>query len=98
MHIVVTLKQVYDPNVPQPLLRIGATGKSLEPIAGVTPVLNGYDANALEQAIRLKEKAGATVTAVSVGDERVKTHLRARVGHALECDGVGRAFPHPPDG
>lgn len=93
MHIVVTLKQVFDSNTPQNLLRIGANGKSLESIAGLPPVLNGYDANALEEAIRLKEKVGGTITVLSVGDEQVKAHLRRAIAmgadKAIHVNGAG---------
>ena len=32
------------------------------------PVINGFDENALEAALRLKDSQGATITVVSVGD------------------------------
>jgi electron transfer flavoprotein beta subunit len=79
MHIVVTLKQVHDPNTPPVLLKIGIDGKSLELPAGMTPILNGYDVNAVEEAIKIKEKLGGTVTVLSVGDESMKTHLRRAI-------------------
>jgi electron transfer flavoprotein beta subunit len=79
MHIVVTLKQVHDPNSPAELLKVGADGKSIETPAGVSDVANGYDVNAVEEAIRIREKVGGTVTVVSVGSEEAKTHLRRAI-------------------
>ncbi|MCP8465067.1 electron transfer flavoprotein subunit beta/FixA family protein [Pseudomonas sp. ZM23] len=76
MHIVVTLKQVYDPNTAPSLLGVGADGKTLEIRSSMSPVLNGYDANAVEEAIRLKEALGGKVTAISVGDESSVAQLR----------------------
>lgn len=76
MHIVVTLKQVYDPNTAPSLLGVGAGGKTLEIRSSMSPVLNGYDANAVEEAIRLKESHGGKVTAISVGDETSIAQLR----------------------
>lgn len=100
MHIVVTLKQVYDPNTPPALLQVGEDGKSVSVRSGMSPVLNGYDANAIEEAIRIKEKVGGTITAISVGDEQGINHIRRAIamgGDAgvhvqgptgLDCDSV----------
>ena len=76
MNIVVLLKQVHDPNLPRSALRIGADGRSLALMAGSNPILNGYDANALEEALRLKEKHGAVVTALCLGAEQSTDVLR----------------------
>ncbi|MFV3308282.1 electron transfer flavoprotein subunit beta/FixA family protein [Pseudomonas sp. NY15181] len=77
MHIVVTLKQVYDPNTSPALLQVGADEISLEVRSGMSPVLNGYDANAIEEAIKIKEAIpGTTITAISVGDDQAITHIR----------------------
>lgn len=80
MHIVVPLKQVFDPNTPIVQLRIAADGCSLELPSGMSPVMNGYDANAVEAAISLKEKSGGSVTVLSVGDETAKHGLRRAIG------------------
>ena len=80
MHIVVTLKQVIDPNTPSVRLRIGTDGRSLDLPAGMSPVVNGYDANAVEAAIALKEKHGGSITAISVGDDSCKSGLRRAIG------------------
>ncbi len=76
MHIVVPLKQVFDPNTPPVQLRIGGGGRSLELPSGASPVMNGYDANAVEAALMLKEKHGGTLTVLSVGDESCRNALR----------------------
>ena len=79
MNIVVTVKQVPDPNTPTKLLTIDARAKRVIPPAGIPPVMNGYDANALEEAVRLKEQRGAKVTAVSVGDDGARDALRRAI-------------------
>lgn len=79
MHIVVPVKSVHDPNISPALLSIGADGRSLETPAGMPSVMNGYDANAVEAAIRLKEAGGGSVTVVSVGSEDAVTHLRRAI-------------------
>lgn len=42
--------------------------------------MNGYDANALEEAVRLKEQRGAKVTAVSVGHEGARPRCPSSTG------------------
>jgi electron transfer flavoprotein beta subunit len=76
VHFVVPLKQVFDPNTPPVQLRIGADARSLELPSGASPIMNGYDANAVEAAIALKEKHGGTLSVLSVGDESCKNALR----------------------
>ena len=78
MHIVVTLKQVFDPNTPPPMLQVSADGKSIEVRSG-SPVLNGYDANAVEEALRIKERVGGTVTVLTVGDDSAIAQLRRAI-------------------
>jgi electron transfer flavoprotein beta subunit len=79
MHIVVTLKQVPDPNIPPQHLQIDATGKQVTLPFGVPAVMNGYDANALEEALRLKEKHGGRVTAVALGGDSSREALKRAI-------------------
>lgn len=85
MHIVVTLKQVFDPNTPPALLQVGADGLSLDLRSGMSPVLNGYDANAIEGAIQLKEKLGGRITVVSVGDDQSIGAIRRAVAMGADA-------------
>lgn len=78
MHIVVTLKQVHDPNTPRSALRISADGKTLTSLSSAL-IMNGYDANALEEALRLRDAAGGSISAVSVGPESSKEVLRRAI-------------------
>ncbi|GJM83865.1 hypothetical protein HMSSN139_63610 [Paenibacillus sp. HMSSN-139] len=64
MHVVVILKQTFDTEE-----KIVITdGKVSED--GVKFVINPYDEYAVEEALRLKEAHGGTVTVVSAGPER----------------------------
>lgn len=92
MHIVVTLKQVYDPNTPAVLLKIGKDGRTVELPAGMSQIMNGYDANAVEAALALKEKNGGTITVLSVGDDSCKNALRRAIGMGAD-KGVHIAGP-----
>ena len=72
MKILVCLKQVPDTETK---IKVAADGKSLDP-ADVKWITSPYDEYALEEALRLKESAGAEVTAATVGDDRAKDILR----------------------
>lgn len=71
MHIVVCVKHVPD-----------ATDIRFDPITlnlireGVPSIVNPFCLNALEEAIRLKEKHGATITAISMGPLQAQEGLR----------------------
>lgn len=76
MHIIVLLKQVFDPNTAPDRIEIGTDRRSIAVGAGLPPVMNGYDGNALEEAVRLKERLGAQITALSVGSDQAAAVLR----------------------
>lgn len=56
-------------------VKIGADGKSIDR-AGVNFVINPYDEFAVEECLRLKEKSGGEVIAVSLGGDPHKETLR----------------------
>jgi electron transfer flavoprotein beta subunit len=72
MKILVCLKQVPDTETK---IKVAADGKSLDP-ADVKWITSPYDEYALEEALRMKESAGAEVTAATVGDDKAKDILR----------------------
>ena len=81
MKIFVCVKQVPDTETK---IKISADGKGVD-LAGVKWILCPYDEFAVEEAIRFKEKnAGATVTVVSSGPDRVAEALRTAL--AMGCD------------
>ena len=71
MHTIVCVKHVPD-----------ATDIRFDPITlnlireGVPSIVNPFDLNAIEEAIRLKEKLGGTVTAVAMGPLQAQEALR----------------------
>jgi electron transfer flavoprotein beta subunit len=66
LKIVVTAKQVIDPETPMSAFIVDS-GKVVVPV-NQTPVINGFDEQAIEAALRLKEASGdAHITVVSVG-------------------------------
>lgn len=71
LHVVVCAKQVIDPETPPSALRLNREKKRMETPPNVPPVVNGYDENAVEAALRIKDATGAKVTVLSAGTEFV---------------------------
>ena len=94
MKILVALKQVPDTETK---IKVAADGRSLDP-ADVKWITSPYDEYALEEAIRIKERQGAEVIALSVGGDAVKEVLKnalalgADSAVLLKGDGQGDAF------
>ena len=66
--IIVCLKQVVDPEIPMSAFQIDADAKSVVPPATSSPVINGFDEQAVEVALRIKDTVETTVTVLSVGN------------------------------
>ncbi len=79
MNIVVTVKQVADPNIPPSHVQLDAAAQRLVTPFGIPPVMNGYDANALEAALRLREAHGGKITAISLGEAVSRDTLKRAV-------------------
>ncbi len=75
MKIVVCLKQVLDWEIPPRDFKIDHARKQPAPGIG-KHLLSIFDENALELAIQLKETAGATVTALTLGGKGAEEVLR----------------------
>ena len=71
MNIVVCIKQTFDTEAK---IVLDANGR-IDP-NGVNLIINPYDEFAIEEGIRLKEKFGGEVTAVSMGGSRAQEALR----------------------
>lgn len=80
MNILVALSQVPDTVTK---ITIGADGKSIE-TKGVKFIVNPYDEFALEEALKLREKHGGSVTAITIGGDSAKEILRTAL--ALQVD------------
>jgi electron transfer flavoprotein beta subunit len=73
LDVVVCVKHV--PETAEAELKIDATGKTIEK-TGLVYDINEWDDYALEEAVRIKEKLGGTVTAITIGPEDSDTTLR----------------------
>jgi electron transfer flavoprotein beta subunit len=78
MKICVLVKQVPDTET-----RIKVSGAGIDE-SGIKWIVSPFDEHALEEALRLKEKTGGEVTAVSLGPDRVVEALRT--AYALGVD------------
>ena len=67
LSIVVLTKQVIDPEVPSAAFQIDPSGLKARVPDNIPPVVNGFDENAIEAALRIKDSQDATVTAISMG-------------------------------
>src|SRR5205823_2405436 len=85
MDIVVTVKQVPDPDIQPTHFKVHDAPKNVIPPAGVAPVMNGYDANALEAALRLKEQLGGKVTVVSLGGDSARDTLKRAIAMGADA-------------
>lgn len=72
MEIVACLKQVPDTETQ---IKVGGDGKSID-TADIKWIMNPYCEFGVEEALRIKEKFGGSVTVVSVGPARVVESLR----------------------
>jgi len=94
MNIIVCIKQILDPEIPPAKFKLDSESKRVVPPEGIPPVINPYDEQAVELAIRLKEKHEGKITVLSLGSEAVSSIVK----HALAMgadDGVvlaGKAF------
>ena len=75
LKIIVCAKQVPDPEGPPSAFVIDMRSKRVVP-SGTPPVINPFDENALELALRLKDQLGVKITVLSAGENLSKTVLR----------------------
>ncbi|MFN8522353.1 MAG: electron transfer flavoprotein subunit beta/FixA family protein [Chloroflexota bacterium] len=79
MHIIVTVKQVPDPDIPPSHFKVDEAARKVIPPTGVAPVMNGYDGNALEAALKLKEATSGKVTVVTLGQSEARDALKRAI-------------------
>jgi electron transfer flavoprotein beta subunit len=79
MHIVCCLKQV--PDTAQ--VKIDPETNTLIR-AGIESILNPYDLVAIEQAVRIKEKHGGTITAITMGPPQASSILRQALSMGVD--------------
>ncbi len=68
MNIIVCVKQVMDPETPASAFTIDSDARRVVPAPGIPPVVNGFDENAVEAALKIKEAGESKITVISVGN------------------------------
>jgi electron transfer flavoprotein beta subunit len=67
LQIIVTVKQVIDPEIPKSAFKIDPATKRVVVPPSFPPVVNGFDEHAAEAALRIKDVQEAKVTVVAAG-------------------------------
>ncbi|MGE5596653.1 MAG: electron transfer flavoprotein subunit beta/FixA family protein [Hyphomicrobiales bacterium] len=80
MNIIVCVKQIPDPETPASSFKVDEAAKKVIPAQGIAPVVNPYDPQATEAALRLKDAAGGgKITVISLGPDSARDAIK----HAL---------------
>ena len=80
VNIIVCVKQIPDPETPSSSFKVDEAAKKVIPAQGIAPVVNPFDPQATEAALRLKDAAGGgKVTVISLGADSARDSIK----HAL---------------
>jgi electron transfer flavoprotein beta subunit len=82
MHIVVCIKQVPDTEE-LPRVKINPQDNTIIR-EGIKSIINPFDENALEEALRIKDKMSASVTTISMGPPQAKEALRKALAMGVD--------------
>jgi electron transfer flavoprotein beta subunit len=67
MNMIVCCKQIIDPEAPPSSFKIDAANNKVIPPPNVPLVISPFDANAVEAALKIKDKQGGKITILSMG-------------------------------
>lgn len=76
LNIIVCVKVVMDPEAPVSTFKIDPETRRVLPAQGVPPVINPYDENSLEAALRIKDTQEAKITVISAGNSIPKAVIK----------------------
>ena len=80
MNIIVCVKQIPDPETPAASFKVDEAAKKVIPAQGIAPVVNPYDPQATEAALRLRDAdGGGKITVISLGPDSARDAIK----HAL---------------
>ena len=85
MKIIVCIKTIPDPEIPPAKFKLDEESKTVIPPEGIPPVMNPYDLQAVELALRLKDQYGAEVTVLTIDKKTSSSALK----HALAMGADG---------
>ena len=66
LNIIVLAKQVIDPEMPASAFQVDRENKRVVTPLSIPPVVNGFDENAVEAALRIKDAQEANITVISL--------------------------------
>ena len=69
VNMIVCCKQVPDPETPPSAIKVDSAAKKVIFPPDAKPVIGQYDENAVEAALRIKDKVGGKITALSLGNK-----------------------------
>jgi electron transfer flavoprotein beta subunit len=72
MKMLVCAKQVLDPEAPPASFKVNANTNSVVPPQGTPPVVSPFDEQAVEAALRVKDKLGGEITVLSLGQNLLR--------------------------
>lgn len=75
LQIIVCAKQIPDPEGPADAFQVDPEAKKVIPV-GIPPVINPFDENALEAALRIKKEFESKITVLSMGEKLAQPVLR----------------------
>ena len=93
MHIVVLIKQIFDPDVATTVFRIDEEARAIVPLPGVSPVISPFDEQAVEAAMRIKdahgqnlesEKNDVRVTVVTMAEETARVAIKGELAKGAD--------------
>lgn len=99
IRIIVLAKQVIDPEMPPASFKVDRQNRRVVTPESISPVVNGFDENAVEAALRIKDSQDAVVTVLSMGRSFVDKVMKKPL--AMGADNLvllqDEAFPNTPD-
>lgn len=84
LNIIVCIKVVLDPEAPLSTFNIDPEAKRAIPAKGVPPVINPYDENSLEAALRIKDLHRSKITAISMGKDLAKAVVKKSLAAGVD--------------
>jgi electron transfer flavoprotein beta subunit len=87
MNMIVCVKQVPDPETPPKGFKVDPAEMRVIPPLGSALVINPFDENAVEAALRLKDTVGGKITALTLGPPSAEDVLRHAIAMGVD-DGV----------
>ncbi|HTE86430.1 MAG TPA: electron transfer flavoprotein subunit beta/FixA family protein [Dehalococcoidia bacterium] len=68
MDMIVCVKQILDPETPPSAFKVDEAAKKVIPAQGMSPVINPFDSQAVEAALRIRDATGSgKITVLSMG-------------------------------